>query len=96
MGQIARVVEPSYPHHITQRRSRRQRTFFCEEDYRAFLDLMSEWCSKHEVDIRAYCLMPNHAHLISSGLDASIGTRIREGVHPTRQKPGPAKKSKGN
>jgi len=25
---------------------------------------MSEWCSKYKVDIWAYCLMPNHIHLI--------------------------------
>ncbi len=58
MGQIARVVVPGYPHHITQRGNRRQQTFFCEEDYRAYLDLMSEWCSTHGEDIQAYCLMP--------------------------------------
>jgi putative transposase len=65
MGQIARVVVPGYPHHVTQRGNRRQQTFFCEEDYRAYLDLMSEWCSGHGVDIWAYCLMPNHVHLIA-------------------------------
>ena len=26
---------------------------------------MSEWCRKHAVDIWAYCLMPNHIHLIA-------------------------------
>jgi putative transposase len=65
MAQIARVVVPGYPHHVTQRGNRRQQTFFCEEDYRAYLDLMSEWCSRHGVDIWAYCLMTNHVHLIA-------------------------------
>ena len=65
MGQIARVVVPGYPHHITERGDRRQQTFFCEEDYRAYLDLMSEWCSTHGVDIWAYCLMQKHLHLVA-------------------------------
>ncbi len=78
MGQVARVVVPGYPHHITQRGNRRQQTFFCQEDYRAYIDLMSEWCSKHGVDIWAYCLMPNHVHLIGvpqsiEGLARAIG-----------------------
>ena len=39
---------------------------------------MSEWCSKHGVDIWAYCLMPNHVHLIAvpqsiEGLALAIG-----------------------
>jgi putative transposase len=82
MGQVARVVVPGYPHHITQRGNRRQQTFFCEEDYRAYIDLMSEWCSKHGVDIWAYCLMPNHVHLIAvpqsiEGLARAIGEAHR-------------------
>ena len=65
MGQTARVVVPGYPHHITQRGNRRQQTFFGEEDYRAYVDLMSEWCSVHGVEIWSYCIMPNHVHLIA-------------------------------
>jgi len=64
MARLARVVVPNCPHHITQRGNRRQTTFFCEDDYRAYLDLLVEWCGKHEVRIWAYCLMPNHVHLI--------------------------------
>ena len=65
MARIARVVAAGMPHHITQRGNRRQQTFFSDDDYRAYLDLMKEWCGKYEVDIWAYCLMPNHIHLIA-------------------------------
>ncbi|MFH1115196.1 MAG: transposase [Pseudomonadota bacterium] len=65
MAQIARVVIPGYPHPVTQRGNRSRPTFFCREDYRACIDLMSEWCTKHGVDIRAYCLTTNHVHLIA-------------------------------
>jgi putative transposase len=52
------------PHHVTQRGNRRQQTFFCADDYRAYLDLMRQWCDKHGLRVWAYCLMPNHVHLI--------------------------------
>ncbi|HUT12389.1 MAG TPA: transposase [Thermoguttaceae bacterium] len=52
------------PHHVIQRGNRRQQTFFGDDDYRAYLDLMAEWCPQHKVQVRAYCLMPNHVHLI--------------------------------
>ena len=35
------------------------------KDYAAYIALMSEWYRKHAVDIWAYCLMPNHIHLIA-------------------------------
>ena len=60
IARIARVMVEGMPHHITQRGNRRQKTFFSDEDYAAYITLMSEWCRKHAVDIWAYCLMPNH------------------------------------
>ena len=65
MARIARVVAEGMPHHITQRGNRDQQTFFSDDDYAAYIDLMAEWCRKYEVDIWAYCLMPNHIHLIA-------------------------------
>jgi putative transposase len=65
MARIARAVAPGYPHHITQRGNRRQQTFFCDDDYLAYIELMAEWCRKYRVEIWAWCLMPNHVHLIA-------------------------------
>ena len=47
MARLARVVVPGMPHQITQRGNRRQTTFFCDEDYSTYLDLMSQFCGKH-------------------------------------------------
>jgi putative transposase len=57
-------VVPGVPHHVTQRGNRRQTTFFQEEDYAAYLALLGEWCRRWEVAVWAYCLMPNHVHLV--------------------------------
>ena len=82
MARIARVIAIGYPHHITQRGNRRQQTFFGEEDYIAYIELMSNWCQKYQVDIWGWCLMPNHVHLIAvpkskEGLARAIGEAHR-------------------
>ena len=82
MARIARVICPEIPHHVTQRGNRRQATFFCDDDYRAYIELMKEWCCKYDVAIWAWCLMPNHVHLIAvpqteSGLARAIGEAHR-------------------
>ena len=58
------MVISGVAHHLTQRGNRRQKVFFCDEDYEAYVGLMSEWCARLGVAVWAYCLMPNHVHLI--------------------------------
>lgn len=82
MARIARIIVPDIPHHITQRGNRRQQTFFGDEDYREYIALMAQWCGKHQVEIWAWCLMPNHVHLIAvpkseEGLARAIGEAHR-------------------
>ena len=64
MPRIARVVVPGFPHHVTQRGSRRQRTFFNNGDYQAYLEFIADAKTAAECDIWAYCLMPNHVHFV--------------------------------
>ena len=64
MARLARAVIPGLPHHVTQRGNRRQLTFFGPEDYLLYTALMAESCHRYRVVVWAYCLMPNHVHLI--------------------------------
>jgi putative transposase len=82
MARLARVVVPGVAHHVTQRGNRRQPTFFQEDDYRAYLELLGEWCGRCGVEVWAYCLMPNHVHLIvvpqnEDGLRRALGEAHR-------------------
>ena len=82
MARLARLVVPGLPHHVTQRGNRRQQTFFREDDYAAYVELMAEWCGRRGVEVWAYCLMPNHVHLIAvpqskDGLARAIGEAHR-------------------
>ena len=65
MPRMARLVIPGLPHHITQRGSRKQATFFSNDDYAEYLALLHKNLGSAGVDIWAYCLMPNHVHLIA-------------------------------
>jgi len=51
---------------VTQRSNRRQRTFFCDADYLAYPHLAAEAFTACGVEVWAYCLMPNHVHLIAA------------------------------
>ncbi len=64
MARLARIVIPGLPHHVTQRGNRGERTFFKDDDYALYLDLLAESKTKAGSEIWAYCLMPNHVHLI--------------------------------
>jgi putative transposase len=64
MARLARIVVPGFPHHVTQRGNRREAIFFEDGDYEIYIDLLAEQTSKAGVAVWAYCLMPNHVHLI--------------------------------
>jgi putative transposase len=87
MPRKARLVIPGYPHHVTQRGNRRQQIFFDASDYQAYLDLLVEFKGKAGVDIWAYCLMPNHVHMIAvphreSSLADCFGVEKKGDRHP--------------
>jgi putative transposase len=82
MARLARVVAAGVPHHVTQRGNRRQRVFFGDDDYEAYRTLLAEGCRAAGVAVWAYCLMPNHVHLIlvprdAGGLGAALGEAHR-------------------
>jgi putative transposase len=64
MPRSARIVVPGLPHHVTQRGNRRQETFFDAADYTLYLDLLTRHACALGVGCWAWCLMPNHVHLV--------------------------------
>lgn len=64
MARLARVVIPGVPHHVTQRGNNRNRTFFEEGDYTLYLDLLADSSARARTAVWAYCLMPNHVHIV--------------------------------
>ena len=53
MARLARIVIPHLPHHVTQRGNGRAQTFFGDDDYQLYLDLLRKHCTEAEVSIWA-------------------------------------------
>ena len=70
MARLARLVIPGLAHLVTQRGNGRARTFFGDDDYELYRDLLAEHCGAAGVEVWAWCLMPNHVHLILVPSDA--------------------------
>lgn len=81
MARLARVVVPGHPHHVTQRGNGRARTFFADGDYALYRDLLAANCEAAGVEVWAWCLMPNHVHLILVPSDADGLRRALSRVH---------------
>jgi len=64
MARLARLVIPGMPYHVTQRGNRRGTTFFEEGDFQVYRDYLAEAVNISGASVWAYCLMPNHVHLI--------------------------------
>ena len=64
MPRTSRAVAVGYPHHVTQRGNNRQLVFFDDQDRLTYLDAFQQYAVKFHLDIWAYCLMPNHVHLL--------------------------------
>ena len=64
MPRIARIAVEAVPYHLTQCGNAKQKIFFADADYRMYLDLLRRYSTAHGLAVWAYCLMPNHVHLI--------------------------------
>jgi hypothetical protein len=51
--------------HVLNRGNHRQMLFRQEEDFAAFLELLSQSVAKFEVKLWSYCLMGNHWHMVT-------------------------------
>jgi putative transposase len=81
MARLARVVIPGIAHHVTQRGNGGARTFFGNDDYAFYRDLLAEHCRAADIAVWAWCLMPNHVHLILVPSDVDGLRRALAAVH---------------
>jgi putative transposase len=81
MPRQARVVFSGIPHHVTQRGNHRREVFFQRSEGLAYLRLLRERTERHAIDVAAYCLMPNHVHLVLVPATADALHRTLKVVH---------------
>ena len=82
MPRIARIIVPGLPHHVTQRGNRRAPIFIEPGDQTLYRRILATECVRRGVEVWAYCLMPNHVHLIltpsdEDGLALAVGESHR-------------------
>jgi len=81
MARMARAVFPGIPHHVTQRGNGRAQTFFCDDDYRLYRDLLSTQAKVYGVEVWSWVIMPNHVHLILAPPTAEALSAVMSAVH---------------
>ncbi|MFB3884221.1 MAG: transposase [Thermodesulfobacteriota bacterium] len=80
MSRIARIIGAGYPHHIVQRGNNREKVFFDPGDYQRYLSFVSRYSEEKEAAILAYCLMPNHIHLLVRPSDEENLAKMMQGI----------------
>lgn len=82
MARQPRVEYPGALYHVMNRGDRREEIVRDESDGRLFVKTLGEACGKTGWQVHAYCLMPNHFHLVvetpqanlSAGMQWFLGT----------------------
>jgi len=64
MGRPKRIVAGGYIYHVLNRSNERRQIFDSANDYKAFETVLWEAVERFDVKLLAYCVMPNHWHLI--------------------------------
>jgi len=67
VADVARKLRVEYPgaiYHVLNRGDRREAIFKDSADRQRFLDTLGEACLKTGWQVLAYCLTPNHFHLV--------------------------------
>jgi REP element-mobilizing transposase RayT len=96
MARSARIVIPGVPHHVVQRANRGKALFYTDQDRRRYLDLLAGYAARHRLRIYAWCLMPDHVHLVAvpekaGSLAAALiplQTQYSRHIHRTQKKRG--------
>ena len=78
MPRQKRVDEAGGVYHALNRGNASQTIFHKEEDYEAFLSVVSQGLEKYPVELLSFCLMPNHWHLVvRPRKDGMMGRMLR-------------------
>jgi len=80
MPRIARIIGVGYPHHIVQRGNNREKVFLDRGDYERYLSFLSKYSEEKEVAVLAYCLMPNHTHLLVRPSEVEALPKMMQGI----------------
>lgn len=86
MARPLRIEYPDAWYHVMNRGRRAEHIFLEETDYKSFVELLMESVELWNFRIAAYCLMPNHYHLVVQTPDANLSRCMRHinGIYTQR------------
>ncbi len=64
MARRPRVFAAGVLYHVIVRGNQRQKIFTSDGDYQAYTERLARYRKKYDYKLHAYCLMPNHVHLL--------------------------------
>ncbi len=64
MARRPRLFAAGVLYHVIVHGNQRQKTFTAESDYHAYIERLARYRKKYDYVLHAYCLMPNHVHLL--------------------------------
>ena len=64
MARRPRLFAPGLLYHVIVRGNQQRKTFLSDADYQAYLERLGRYRRKFGHTLHAYCLMPNHVHLL--------------------------------
>ncbi len=76
MPRTARQLIDGHTYHVMNRSVGGHTLFKKEQDYRVFINLLRKGKEKYPIKIFAYCLMPNHYHLVVQLINADNLSRL--------------------
>jgi putative transposase len=81
MVRSARPLIHNASYHIITRGIRKENVFLCDEDFEKYLGHLWKYKNKYGAAIYAYCLMPNHVHMLIDPEDPRDLRKIMHGLN---------------
>jgi len=82
MARRPRLIAPGLLYHVIARGNQKRKTFLDGRDYQAYLERMGRYRRRYGYTIHAYCLMPNHVHLLIESSEQPLG-KFMQGLQQT-------------
>lgn len=80
MPRKPRMYMAGVPCHVIQRGNNRNACFYAEQDYLFYLDCLRDACQRYQVDVHAYVLMTNHAHILMTPDNSEGISRVMQSL----------------
>lgn len=82
MGRLPRIQFEGAFYHVFSRGNRREATFLDDLDYRMFEDILLDQAFRAEINLSAWCPMPNHFHLALETPKANLAVFMQNLLTP--------------